>query len=55
MMVMFSTLLIAFLNGSQSVFFAIGQANGGDFDMTVTGLTKDQFYHPAEPNFYLDV
>jgi hypothetical protein len=38
MVVTFSTLLVAFLNASGSIFFMIGQANAGDFDITITAL-----------------
>jgi hypothetical protein len=41
MVVTFSTLLVAFLNISPSIFFMIGQANSGDFDITITALQGD--------------
>ena len=55
MIVTFSTLFIAFLNSSHSLFMMLGQANGGDFDITVTALVEDQYYNLGHDNFYTDV
>jgi hypothetical protein len=55
MVVTFSTLLVAFLNASGSIFFMIGQANAGDFDITITALQRSEAYAEANPNFYTDM
>jgi len=55
MVVTFSTLLVAFLNASGSIFFMIGQANAGDFDITISALQESEVYEEADPNFYTDM
>ena len=53
--VTFSTLVVAFLNCSSSIFFMIGQANAGDFDLTLTALPLSQQYEKGNDNFFNDV
>lgn len=55
MIVAFSSLMLVFLNGSHAVFFRVGQANGGDFDFTITALPEPQYYTQGRDNFYSDV
>jgi hypothetical protein len=40
LVVAFASLLVAFLNSSDSLFFMLGQANGGDFDITMNALQE---------------
>lgn len=54
LVVTFSTLLIAFLNSAHSLFFMIGQANAGDADFTIRGLSKSEQYEKAHDNFFTD-
>jgi hypothetical protein len=55
LVVMFSTLLVAFINSASSLFFMIGQANGGDFDITINALQESEFAQEPNDNFYNDV
>jgi hypothetical protein len=38
LVVAFSALLAAFSNSAFSLYFLVGQANSGDFDITITAL-----------------
>ena len=55
MVVAFSSLMLVFLNGSHAVFFRVGQANGGDFDFTITALPESQQYTKGRDNFFSEV
>jgi hypothetical protein len=54
MVVAFSTLIVAFLYSSTSMFFMVGQANGGDYDMQINALSEEMTYERGNYNFYLD-
>jgi hypothetical protein len=40
LVVAFASLLVAFLNSANSLFFMLGQANAGDFDVTINALQE---------------
>ena len=52
--VAFSTLLVSFMDSGDSLFFMVGQANGGDFDIKLTALNDNELYYNGNYNFNLD-
>jgi hypothetical protein len=55
LVVTFSTLLVAFINSASSLFFMIGQANAGDYDITINALQESDYSEEPNDNFYNDV